>query len=267
VQKLLSTRAGTVGLGAFAAILAGAILVFYVGKYRDSVQQEQKPVSVLVADDLIPKGTSGDVIASQNMYTISKIPADRVKDGAITDPDALKGLVVKAEIFPGTQLTEAQFNSASDSGVIVKLSGNERAVSVPLDSAHGLAGIVQTGDHVDVMAGFTIDGADGKQHPVTKTIMTDILVLDAPDSSSSAGMASANATQNVALQVTDKQAADLAFASDYGKVWISLRAATGSDGQARPPLVTLDTILFGVKPIAITSAYHRLEQRALNGGK
>jgi Flp pilus assembly protein CpaB len=264
---MLSTRAGTVGLGAFAAILAGAILVFYVGKYRDSVQQEQKPVSVLVADDLIPKGTSGDIVASKNMYTVSQIPANRVKDGAITDPDALKGLVVKDEIFPGTQLTESQFDSAASSGVIVKLTGDQRAVSVPLDSAHGLTGIVQTGDRVDVMAGFTIDGADGKQHPVTKTIMTDILVLDAPSTAPSSSIASSNTTQNVTLQVTDAQAADLAFASDYGKLWVSLRPAAGADQQARPPLVTLDTILFGVKPIAITSAYHRLEQRALNGGK
>ena len=46
---------------------------------------------VLVAGQLIPKGTTGDVVGSQEMYTVSKMPANRVEDGAITDPNSIKG--------------------------------------------------------------------------------------------------------------------------------------------------------------------------------
>jgi Flp pilus assembly protein CpaB len=265
MQRILGTRNGTILVGAIAAILAAAILLVYVAQYRDSVQQEQKPVPVLVAGQLIPKGTTGDVVGSQEMYTVSNMPANRVEDGAITDPNSIKGKVATEDLFPGKQLTESNFAAADGSEVGTKLNEYDRAVAVPLDSAHGLVGYVQASDHVDIIAGFIIEGSDGKQHPVQKTLMQNILVLDAPESSGRSGMGSANGTQNVVLLMNDQQAADLAFASDNGKVWLALRPATG-DEQHKPALVTLDTILFGVKPIQITNAYKRLYQRALNGG-
>jgi len=265
VQRILGTRNGTILVGAIAAILAAAILLAYVAQYRDSVQQDQKPVSVLVAGQLIPQGTTGDVIGGQEMYTVSNIQAKRVEDGAITDPNSLKGKVAKDDLFPGKQLTESDFKPLDGSEVGSKLVKYDRAIAMPADSAHGLVGYVQAGDRVDVIAGFVIEGADGKQHPVQKAIMQGILVLDAPESASSGGMASSNSSSNIVLQMSDKQAADLAFASDNGKVWLTLRPRTGAE-QSAPPLVTLDTILFGVKPIAITNAYKRLYQRALNGG-
>jgi Flp pilus assembly protein CpaB len=250
--------------GGFAAVLAGAVLLFYVAQYRDSVKKDQQPVAVLVAQDLIPKNTPGSVVASQNMYTISKLPQDRVENGAITDPNALKGQIATQDLYPGKQLTESDFVS-SKSNVTAAVSGYERAISVPLDSAHGLVGYVQAGDHVDVMAGFNVIGNDGKQHPIQKTIMQNILVLDAPSSSGSSGLGASSQTQNVVLQMTDEQASDLAFSSDNGKVWLILRGGAGSL-QHQEQVVTLDTLLFGVPPVAITNAFRKYEKQALKGG-
>ncbi len=248
-------------VGAFAAILAGVVLLFYVTQYRDSVKQEQKPVAVLVANADIPKGTTGDVIGTQQLYTISNIPADRVSDGALTDPNSLKGRIAVAEIFPGKQLTASDFTEATSSvGANLKLY--DRAISVPFDASRGLVGYVQKGDHVDVIAGFNVDRGDGKQVPVTKTIMQNILVLDAPDSSSKGGIGSSTSTSNIVLLTNDQQADDLAFSSDYGNVWIVLRAGAGAVAHT-PDLTTVDTILFGLKPIAITNAFRRA---AANGG-
>jgi pilus assembly protein CpaB len=261
---MLASRTGTMIAGGFAAILAGAILLFYVAQYRDSVKNDQQPVAVLVAQDLIPKNTPGSVVASQNMYTISKLPQDRVENGAITDPNALKGQVAVQDLYPGKQLTESDFVS-SKSNVTAPVTGYARAVSVPLDSAHGLIGYVQPGDHVDVMAGFNITGNDGKQHPILKTIMQNILVLDAPASSGSSGVGSSGESADVVLQMTDEQAADLAFSSDNGKVWIVLRGGAGSL-QHQEQVVTLDTLLFGVPAVAITNAFRKYEKQALKGG-
>src|ERR1043165_5064470 len=113
VQNLLSTRMGTMVVGAIAAVLAGVVLLIYVGQYRDSVRKEQKPVAVLVAKTLIPQGTTGDIVGSQQLYSITEIPANRVENGAITDPNSLKGKVVVSDLFPGKQLTESDF---TDSG-------------------------------------------------------------------------------------------------------------------------------------------------------
>jgi Flp pilus assembly protein CpaB len=267
MQNLLSTRMGTIVVGGFAAVLAAVVLLVYIAQYRNSVRQEQKPVAVLVANGLIPKGTSGDQIGSQQMYTISNIPANRVENGAITDPNSLKGRVVVEDMFPGKQLTESDFTDAT--GKIQPLiSGTDRAMAVPLATANSLIGFIETGDHVDVVAGFNIDnGIDGKSHPIAETLMTNILVLDAPSSSSKGGIGSANDTSNIVLKVSDLQAVELAFASDNGKLWLLLRPQTGAQQSTTLPLTTLETELFGIKSQSIYKAYHRYLTQAFGGSR
>ena len=68
LRKTLSTRGGTIAVSAVAAALAAVILVAYLHRYRDSVRNSGVPVTVLVAKGLIEKGTSGDIIASQDLY-------------------------------------------------------------------------------------------------------------------------------------------------------------------------------------------------------
>ena len=92
-QKLLSTRGGTIALSVMAAVLAGVILLAYLHRYRESVNEASTEVTVLTANGLIKKGTSGDVIASENLYGVSEQAKGDVADGAITDPAALKGRV------------------------------------------------------------------------------------------------------------------------------------------------------------------------------
>lgn len=253
---------GTMVVGAIAAVLAGVVLLIYVGQYRDSVRKEQKPVAVLVAKTLIPQGTTGDIVGSQQLYSITEIPANRVENGAITDPNSLKGKVVVSDLFPGKQLTESDFADSATTDFVNRLKIYDRAIAIPLDGAHGMIGYVQKGDHVDVMAGFNLEGLNGKQVPVVKTIMQDILVLDAPDSGHKGGLGSTNSTSNVVLLMDDQQAAQMAFASDYGKVWLVLRATTG--GLSHPAqVVTAGTLLFGIPPIAVSNAFKRA---AVNGG-
>jgi Flp pilus assembly protein CpaB len=256
---------GTVIVGGAAAILAAVVLLVYIAQYRNSVRQEQKPVAVLVANGLIPQGTSGNTIGTQQMYTISKIPANRVENGAITDPNSLKGLATAEDLFPGKQLTKSDFTDAT--GVIVpNLAGDQRAISIGFSASDGLIGFIHKGDRVDVVGGFNIDnGIDGKTHPVAETLMTNILVLDAPSSSGGGGIGSSNQTSNVVLQVTDLQAVELAFATDNGRVWLLARPQTGAVDSQTIPLQTLETELFGIKSQSIYQAYHRYLTRAIGG--
>ena len=58
-QRLLSTRGGTIILSVLAGILAAAILVAYLHRYRASVRDANVPVAILTAKSLIQKGTPG----------------------------------------------------------------------------------------------------------------------------------------------------------------------------------------------------------------
>ena len=234
-----------------AAVLAAVILIGYLHRYRQSVDESTRPMTVLVASDLIEKGTPGTVIGSEDLFQVATTPRDDVKEGAITDPASLRGRVAADDIYPGQQLTVSDFGVGSADAIANRVIEYERGMAVPLDEAHGMIGKVQTGDHVDVLAGFVVDAEDGKQHPVVRTLVQDVLVLEAPEQQKATGLA-AGSTQakSLILRLTDDESEQVAFAAEYGKVWIVVRPKSGSR-QHRPALVTLDRILLGVKPIPV----------------
>ncbi len=55
---------------------------------------------------------------------------------------------------------------------------------------------------------------------------------------------------NVSLAVDDVKAAQLAFASDNGKLWLALRPSAGAK-SAKPGIVTIETMLLGVPPVQV----------------
>ena len=250
-QKLISTRRGSLYVAMGAALLAGIAILVYLNGYRDKLQAGTTPVTVLIARQTIPKGTPGSVVASKGMFTATTIRESQLREGAFSDPGSLAGKVATTQVYEGSQLTSGAF-SASSTSVAGTLTDRERVVSIPLDSAHGLIGEVEAGNRVDVYAGFNViplrpDGTPlngGQARPVLRMIMADIPVVSINSSSGGVG----SKTANVSLQVTDDQAADLAFASDNGKLWLSLRPSAGAKSSP-PRVVTAETLLLGVRPV------------------
>jgi Flp pilus assembly protein CpaB len=257
VQKMLSTRGGTVALGGAAAVMAAFVLLLYLNQYRSSVTADSEPVTVLVAKTLIEKGMPGNVVGLKKLFQSDEAPRSQVKDGAITDPSTLRGRVAVEDIYPGQQLTVADFAGTTDA-IGAKLAGRSRAIAVPLDSARGMVGKVEPGDRVDVFAGFNVvsNSVGGQGLPVVKVMMQNALVLDAP-ASTAAGVGSASQTANVVLRVNRDQAAELAWAVDNGKVWIVLRPRSGAP-PTRPGVVTAESVLIGIKPVTVYGNVRKL---------
>jgi len=261
-QKLMSTRGGTIAVSGLAALLAAVILLSYLHRYRESVNTAAQPMTVLVAKDLIEKGTPGNVVGTQSLFQATTVPRDELKEGAIIDPANLRGRVALQDVYPGEQLTLADFSATPADALAYEISAEQRAMTVPIDAAHGMVGDIHAGDHVDVFAGFNVkklqaDGTpdpDAAERPVLKLIMQDISVLGAPPEPKAGFGAGQNQTSNLTLRVSDEQAAQLAFASDNGKVWIVLRPRTGAE-PTRPDLVTIETLLFGVESIRAVRSF------------
>jgi Flp pilus assembly protein CpaB len=174
----------------------------------------------------------------------------------------LRGRVAVDDIYPGQQLTTADFSTTTTDAIATKISADQRAVSIPLDTAHGLIGHVRAGDHVDILGGFNIARVDrngtpmqsgGAARPVLKLLMEDILVLTVP-AEAAGGIGGGGRDATFVLRLTDQQAAELAFASDNGKIWFSLRPQSGAKAAA-PSFVTLETLLLGVKPVTVVKSF------------
>lgn len=243
VQKMLSTRGGTVALGGVAAFMAAFVLLLYLNQYRDSVTAESEPVTVLVAKKLIEKGMPGDIIGVRGLFDSEEAPRSNVRDGAITDPSTLRGRVAAQDIYPGQQLTVADFSLTATHSIGATLSGKQRAIALPLDSARGLIGKAEPGDRVDVFA--SLDPEGGRGVAIVKVIVQNALVLDAP-AQGGVGIG-ANQTANVVLRVTRDEAVTMAYAVDNGKVWVVLRPRAGTP-RTKPGVVTDRSLLGDIEP-------------------
>ena len=174
-RGMLSTRQGALALAVLCALVATVILVFALGSYRKSVNTTVKQDTVLVATSLIPKGSSGDVIAAQQRFKPTPVLAGQVSAGALSDSTFVRGKVAVSDILPGQQLTAADFTATAVSGFAAKLAPSQRAISISLDPSHGLGGVVQAGDHVDVYGSYASSPTD--HQPLIGLVAADALVL------------------------------------------------------------------------------------------
>lgn len=240
LKGLLASRQGTLLVALVCAVAAAVIIALAINGYRNNANSSNAQSSVLVATGLIQKGTSGSAIAAADLYTPTKMIEKNVSQGAITDAAVLTGKVAVTNILPGQQLTLADFSVGS--GVASELATNERAVAIPLDAAHGLGSVLQVGDYVDVYVGLnTSAGA------VMKLLISNVPVIS---TTNSGGSSSSNS--NVVLGVNANDSAELAYASDNGRVWLVLRS--GGAQNTTQQLATAQSILLGRPPIQLGNA-------------
>jgi Flp pilus assembly protein CpaB len=245
--RFAGTRRGSATIAVAAAALAGIVLLTFVSGYKRQLQGGTAERSALVANRLIPKGTSGAVVVSDGLSKPTMVQSGSLEAGALANAAAVGDKVATRDIYPGEQITAADFASNADP-LRGKLTGDQRAISVPLDSAHGQIGEIRAGDTVDVLAGFnSANATTGRGRPELRTLIQGVLVLKAPDAGADV---KGNDTKDLTVRVTSDEAARLAFAADNGKVWFVLRPPSGaSDG--RPASVTLDSLLAGTPAIEV----------------
>jgi Flp pilus assembly protein CpaB len=236
-ENLLSSRRGTLLIGAAAAVLAAILLIVYLNRYRSSLNSSNATVAVLVAKNAIQKGAPGSLIATNRQFQVRDIQKKDLESGAITDPGTLRGLVAVHDIYPAQQFTIADFRAAAPGSLQTQLTGNERAIAIPFDPAHGLNGGIEAGDHVDVYVAVNIVGVAGNQ-PALKLLAQNTLVLRTAATGAPAG--------TVVLRGKGAQTAAMAFAADNGKLWLVLRPATGAK-PSLPGLMTAQRLIAGIK--------------------
>ena len=224
------------GLAAAAAILIG----IYVISYRNSVTHGAGLVKVMVATRDIPAGTDGSTIAGGGYLKSQTVPRRAVVPGSITSAAPLTSKVTSAEIYQGEQLTLRQFVPIAQGGIFAKFSGNERVVVVPGDPNQMLAGIVEEGDHVDVVTTAKYNVGD-LVRATSRVVLRNLLVLKAADASAQPSVGG-TPTTTTQLVMTDRQAQTMAWAMKQGS-WFFMLRPTNKPANSSPTVETLFSIL------------------------
>jgi Flp pilus assembly protein CpaB len=204
-----SRRTGIL-IAVVAALLAGVLIYVFVQRYKNSVTPSTPPVaSVIVAKQYIPRGTPFSTVEQANGTQRVSVKSSSLVPGAIADTSQVSGQAVATQnIAAGQELSAADFTVATVS-LSQYLTGNNRALEIPLDSTHGMSGYVAAGDHVDLATNAgPLTGSRG--HPGLSILAQDVLVLAAP-----AG--------TLVLEVPAAVAQQVAYASDNGRIWVFMR--------------------------------------------
>ena len=262
----MTYRVRNIGIAVALAAVAALLTSFYVTSYKRHVQNGQDQVTVYVAKQDIKPGTTGSEAAK--MVSTVQVPKRTVVVGSITKPDQLTGLIAKERTMQGEQVTTRRFSTVSRNGVRAELTGTDRALAFSGDQTQLLAGTLQNGDHVDLVASLPCGGNAG-DCAFTRIVLRNLKVLQAP---ASPGGASSKLTSNqdftVMLKMTDSQSQKFQHVltdddHDPTATWHLVLRPVTHDADS-PESITTNWTIFrdGLSP-----AWIKRYLRALKGGQ
>ncbi|WUR12968.1 Flp pilus assembly protein CpaB [[Empedobacter] haloabium] len=157
------------------------------------------------------------------MVKLSDWPADSVPTGALRDPLALSGRVLKSSVLRGEPLTEAKLAPAGTlGGLSALITEGKRAITVRVNDVIGVAGFALPGNFVDILVSTQAGGAQHNDEAISKIVLERILVL-AVAQEVSRDDTKPRVVNAVTLEVAPDQAEKLDLARSVGSLSLVLR--------------------------------------------
>ena len=208
------------------AAVSGIGVYFYVSSADQRAQRNASVVEAFVAAGAIPKGTTGDSAVTGGLITTAKVLRGSVPTDAVTDTGLLKGKVAVSTISAKQFITDSSFVAPAEAGggsLAAAIGGqNLVAVTVSVDSAHGVANAIAPGDHVDI----AVVGDTSAQY-----LLQDVRVLavgqeTAASAQGGNGQASPSAANSglITFEVSPNNALEIEAAAHAGSLYLSLRS-------------------------------------------
>jgi len=234
-----------------AAVL-GLLAVFLTNIYfrQQETQVQVREAQVLVAAKDISKGATIDY----DMLAFKTMPLNFIQPGALTSKGSAVGKTALATLMAGEQILVTKL-AAPGAGLTLagKTPPGKRAVTISLEAASAVGGMIRPADHVDVLAVFT-------NPPITLTLFQDVLVLavgqemvptEEKKERARVGREPApTARRTVTLALTPQEVQILTVAMEQGKIRLTLRprmevgkALPPPDLSNLPPAIDLNTLL------------------------
>jgi pilus assembly protein CpaB len=165
----------------------------------------------------------------------------------------LQGAVVRQDLTAGEPITEQRVVRPGDRGFLAAmLEEGHRAITVPVNRASGLSGLIYPGDRVDVILTHTVQGEQsttGTARRASETVLTDIRVL-ALDQRTGGADNNPELAKTATLELTPKQAEAISLAQRLGTLSLSLRPVARNEADTpRTDTVTVDNQVSAVVSI------------------
>lgn len=236
------------------AVLAGVFTFVYIQWQRAAIRADGLPVTIYVAQRHIPKHTQ---IRGEHLAAIER-PQQFVPRAAYRDRQSLLGQVTTTGIDAGEVFTTTRVTTPTASGAIASVvPPGKRAVTIPVDLAQSVHGMIQPGDHVDLLGSFR-SGTRDRHEQYVLTVLQAVEVLAVGKRIAGAGTPNAAGDTRAAsltVALSPEQTQSAFFTQAHGQVFVSLRSRGDTDVTARPAPAT------AAKVTGLTSLLPRREYR------
>ncbi|HRR06205.1 MAG TPA: Flp pilus assembly protein CpaB [Victivallales bacterium] len=225
-QKLMIILAVFFGFLAF-------ILTYLQIKYeREKVLGAAKDVILLRLKRSIPQGekiTESDIeaVATKRFPTVGQVEIE-ARDKHSVIGRRLTVSVLRGEFLKWFQLEDD--TSVKQQGLAAIIPKGLRAISIPVDTTSSVTGLIKPGHHIDIIGTFNFPEMKGDKSldTITLTILQNVVVLAtgtqfAAAERTSGRTASQKGYNTVTLSLTPREVEMIVFASQKGKLTLSLR--------------------------------------------
>jgi pilus assembly protein CpaB len=238
------------GIALLAALLAAWAVRGWMEVQKPVARQEAAApvvpgVDVLVAAENLPAGL---IVKAENLRwqqwpekgvdRKNFVTREGGKDGAKIEDYV--GSVTRSALVAGEPVTAGRLVKAGDRGFLAAvLTPGMRAVTLSINATQGLAGLVFPGDRVDLIVTHTVTLPDDEgSHQASETVLANIRIL-AIDTRTETIDGKPQRGSTATLEVTPKQAEEVAIAQRLGTFSLSLRglATTENVADANAPVV------------------------------
>jgi len=175
------SRGRTVLAALVLGVVASVAAYSAVNSTEQKVFKNQKLTSVYVVDGTVPRDESAATAYAQGHITPTRMPVRYAPVGAVTDLDAIADRVAGSTLGTGEVVVHGMFVAArTDPGQAADaLPPGDVAVTVSVDPAAGVAGLIQPGDKVDILVDAT--GGEDYLYQSVPVLAVDTRLVPTPD--------------------------------------------------------------------------------------
>jgi pilus assembly protein CpaB len=194
-------------------------------------------VGYFVAAHPLPRGT----LARDEDFTVRSVPSsESIPAGAILDTaDAkigLRGSLVRNYLDTGSPVTSKDILRPRERGFLASvLEPDSRAISINVDAASGVSGLIWPGDYVDVVLTQESTTAGEKRNPdqqhgtLSETVVQNVRIVaigqEIVQSGSASDATASKVANTVSLQLAPEQVKKVTVAAELGKLSLAVRSA------------------------------------------
>ena len=191
---------------------------------------------VLVATQDVPQGTllRPEQMAWKAVPQAQILPNWIVRNGA--SANEYVGAVTRRGFAAGEALVSSGIVKSTDRNFLAAvLAPGMRAVSLSVDTAQAAAGLIEPGDHVDIILAETLNNQPTARSSVGSTVLGNMRVVAVdqwfagnPKPTAAGGALQSSGPKTITLEATEEDATRLLVASQLGRVTMALRALDGN---------------------------------------